>query len=555
MSLPILTETLHQMQPTLLDLLLKEQRELSAVDLFADWHESNSIAAATYQELMPATALKSGQQYAFEVDLDACSGCKACVVACHTLNGLEETETWRKVGSLTSQSIISLPIVQHVTTACHHCVDPGCLNGCPVQAYEKDPLTGIVRHLDDQCFGCKYCTMMCPYEVPQYSSTLGIVRKCDMCSQRLSVGEAPACVQACPNQAIRIAIVDVATVVANATSTKAKSALVSTAPLSGITLPTTRFVSAHPHEATAELCSGESIVDKAHEGHLPLVVMIVLTQASVGVWILLAASRYMGGKGPHFFAATFATTIGIIGVHAALLHLGRPWLAYRAILGWRTSWLSREAVGFGLFMGAAVFTTGAKLFVGEGSDVDGILHPMFAEILVALIGLLAVMCTGMIYIATRRELWGRLRTSIDFGLSTIGLGLVGGVASLDGLPSILLLIGVLCCMAAATAKLIDHHRAKEVSIRWDDFSARSGRILRTELAKPWSILWILYLLALALSIGLSIALRYGFYATDFKFQISNLPIAIFTICLLAQALHRWLYFASVVYRRMPGAST
>jgi len=82
-----------QAQPTLLELLLQEQGGLSAVDSFADWHEFNSIAAATYQALMPATAPKSGQQYAFEVDLDACSGCKACVVACHTLNGLEENET------------------------------------------------------------------------------------------------------------------------------------------------------------------------------------------------------------------------------------------------------------------------------------------------------------------------------------------------------------------------------------------------------------------------------------------------------------------------------
>ena len=75
--------------------------------------------------------------------------------------------------------------------------------------------------------------MMCPYEVPQYSSTLGIVRKCDMCSQRLGVGEAPACVQACPNQAIRIAIVDVAAVVASALpETRSSLAAIAAAELS-----------------------------------------------------------------------------------------------------------------------------------------------------------------------------------------------------------------------------------------------------------------------------------------------------------------------------------
>ena len=82
------------------------------------------------------------------------------------------------------------------------------MKGCPVNAYEKDPVTGIVRHLDDQCIGCQYCTLTCPYEVPQFSKRRGIVRKCDMCSDRLAEGEAPACVQACPNEAISITIVE-----------------------------------------------------------------------------------------------------------------------------------------------------------------------------------------------------------------------------------------------------------------------------------------------------------------------------------------------------------
>ena len=105
------------------------------------------------------------------------------------------------------------PFLQHVTTACHHCLDPACLTGCPVKAYDKDPETGIVRHFDDQCIGCQYCVFMCPYDVPQYSRTKGIVRKCDMCHDRLAVGEAPACVQSCPNQAIRIRTVSVESVV------------------------------------------------------------------------------------------------------------------------------------------------------------------------------------------------------------------------------------------------------------------------------------------------------------------------------------------------------
>ena len=117
----------------------------------------------------------------------------------------------------------ALPVLQHVTSACHHCLDPACLNACPVDAYEKDPVTGIVKHLDDQCFGCQYCTLACPYDAPKFHAGKGIVRKCDMCSDRLKVGEAPACVQACPHEAITIRVVDRAEVVAVAEAERRSS--------------------------------------------------------------------------------------------------------------------------------------------------------------------------------------------------------------------------------------------------------------------------------------------------------------------------------------------
>src|SRR5438105_14621659 len=83
-------------------------------------------------------------------------------------------------------------------------------------ACEKDEVTAIVRHLDDQCIGCEYCLLKCPYDVPKYSKSRGIVRKCDMCYHRLAADEAPACVQACPNEAITIRLVQKAAAVAKA---------------------------------------------------------------------------------------------------------------------------------------------------------------------------------------------------------------------------------------------------------------------------------------------------------------------------------------------------
>lgn len=194
--------------PSFLEELLGAQQDLTAVERFAQLHEADTVPlqAKYYRSLLPAREPAPGEQYAFEVDLDRCSGCKACVTACHALNGLDEHETWRDVGLLVGGTS-SLPVIQHVTAACHHCLEPACMHGCPTRAYEKDPKTGIVRHLDDQCFGCQYCVLACPYDVPKYHHQKGIVRKCDMCSQRLAVGEAPACVQACPHEAIRIQIV------------------------------------------------------------------------------------------------------------------------------------------------------------------------------------------------------------------------------------------------------------------------------------------------------------------------------------------------------------
>ncbi|MGH9041008.1 MAG: 4Fe-4S dicluster domain-containing protein, partial [Acidimicrobiia bacterium] len=228
---------------TLLDLIeecLADQADLTAVERFAGRHDAGLLPeAGRWQDLLPATAPGPGQQYGFEVDLDSCTGCKACVTACRSLNGLDEDESWRTVGVLHGGSAPSSHL-QTVTTACHHCVEPACLAGCPVDAYEKHPVTGIVRHLDDQCIGCGYCIFTCPYDVPRMNPARGIVRKCDLCSGRLAAGEAPACAQACPNGAIRVAVVDVDKARARAS---AGGRLVPGAPLSALTVPTTRYLS------------------------------------------------------------------------------------------------------------------------------------------------------------------------------------------------------------------------------------------------------------------------------------------------------------------------
>jgi len=401
---------------TPIDDYLERQRDLSAVERFSAQHdrETAPLQERWYRELLPASPPGPGQQYRFEVDMDRCTSCRSCVSACHSLNGLDAGESWRSVGVVVGVGW-SGPTQQTVTTACHHCVDPACLAGCPVDAYEKDPFTGIVKHLDDQCIGCSYCTWTCPYEVPRFNERLGIVRKCDMCSDRLAVGEAPACVQACPTGAIAIGVVDVAELVAG---TDASSTLVPGAPSSTLTVPTTCYhrADALPDTATATDDWSES---PAH-AHLPLVVMLVLTQLSAGTFAVVAALAALAPSLPDGVlraGALAAAGAGLLAIGASVGHLGRPLQAWRAVLGVRHSWLSREIAAFGLFAPAAVAAAGARL-----AEPRGVLaHVLGAGVSVA--GLGAVTCSAMIYAVTGRRAWRLDRTAPAFAATTALCGL------------------------------------------------------------------------------------------------------------------------------------
>jgi formate dehydrogenase iron-sulfur subunit len=311
----------------LVDKLLREQSTLQTpVARFGKEYDRGASRTDLFKHLIPLEKPRDGEQYAFQVELDKCTGCKACVVACHTLNGLDEDEAWRDVGLLEAGNGFQ----QTVTTACHHCLDPECLNGCPVGAYEKEEDTGIVRHLDDQCIGCEYCILKCPYDVPKYSPDRGIVRKCDMCHQRLADGEAPACVQACPTEAISIIKIDTAAL-------RKENNVLPGAPSPDITAPTTRYLGRNvPRNATP----ADQTQLTPQPAHWPLALMLVLTQIGLAL-----SSASLFGSTTHALVGFLIFNAGMI---AATLHLGKPLKAWRFFLGLKTSWLSREILAFSL---------------------------------------------------------------------------------------------------------------------------------------------------------------------------------------------------------------
>jgi formate dehydrogenase iron-sulfur subunit len=400
---------------TLIDELINEQRSLTTVSRFAQKHERAEIPLQSryYRDLIPLSKPAAGEQYAFEVDLDKCSGCKACVVACHSLNGLEDNESWRSAGLLVSNES-DRSSQQTVTTACHHCVDPACLNGCPVLAYEKDPVTGIVKHLDDQCIGCQYCVLKCPYEVPQYSSRLGIVRKCDMCANRLAVGEAPACVQSCPSAAIRITVVDREVIRERHLTTNTAEAFLPASPDASYTIPTTRFVSEKGLPQKMRAADAETI--RPADPHWPLVIMLVLTQAGIGgLW--LQTIQHANSTSLAFSILNAALIF--VGIGTSIFHLGRPLQSWRAFIGVRRSWLSREilafnALAFGVLLQLAA---GALPFFSSSKG-----YGLAALVFCSLTGAAALLSSIMVYVDTPRLFWNWRQTVPRFLGTTLLLG-------------------------------------------------------------------------------------------------------------------------------------
>ena len=547
---------------TPLDWYLAEQADLSAVERFARRHDADAPPAQAryYRDLIPLAQPGPGQQYGFEVDLDACTGCKACVTACHALNGLDDGESWRRVGSVRIDA--PRPYQQTVTAACHHCVEPACLAGCPVNAYEKDPVTGIVVHLDDQCIGCRYCVLTCPYEVPRYNATRGIVRKCDLCADRLGTGEAPACVQSCPNAAIRVSLVEVADARASAV---AGATLVPGAPASSITVPTTTYTSLRGAAPVPD--TPESSLDQRPtrgQAHLPLTVMLVLTQVAVGTSVVGLGVRMLSGEagpgGLRPVSALVALGVGVLALGASVLHLGRPAYAFRAVLGIRRSWLSREIVAFGVFAALAA-AHGVAVFAGAGGErrpSDAGAETALAA-LAAAAGVVGVACSAQVYAVTRRRWWALATTAPKFFLTTVATGsaavlvitvivaLVAGDATAEraglgpGRPLGVLVATVVAAKLAWEGAFLRHLRAgAPADLR------RSARLLVDDLGR--SSRWRAGLGAAGAAAALGVVLL-GHDAGPALVLL--LASTAFVAVVAGELVERWQFFTAAAPPRMP----
>jgi anaerobic dimethyl sulfoxide reductase subunit B len=146
----------------------------------------------------------------FHLDMQICTGCKTCMVACKDKNDLGPGVRWRRVVEYTGGEWLRLPdgtvrqdvFSYYVSMSCNHCAEPICVEACPTTAMSQDE-SGIVTVDETKCMGCRYCQWACPYGAPQYQARSGRMSKCDFCRDELKAGGQPACVAACPTRALK----------------------------------------------------------------------------------------------------------------------------------------------------------------------------------------------------------------------------------------------------------------------------------------------------------------------------------------------------------------
>lgn len=191
-----------------------------------------------------SASVDPGKQKAFLIDLTKCDGCRnektpLCVAACRDTNREKFPKPVKKIPEvfptrtevdwsnrkevtdrLTPYNWLFVQEVEnekgttYIPRRCMHCNNPPCANLCPWAVITKKPEGSVVID-QDSCLGGAKCKSVCPWHIPQRQSGVGlymkllptligngVMYKCDMCADRVKEGKAPACVDACPKNAV-----------------------------------------------------------------------------------------------------------------------------------------------------------------------------------------------------------------------------------------------------------------------------------------------------------------------------------------------------------------
>jgi Fe-S-cluster-containing dehydrogenase component/DMSO reductase anchor subunit len=322
-------------------------------------------------------------QASFTLDLNRCTGCSACRIACELANPVSPGLHWRSVTTFNEARWAGASVLNY-SLACNHCAAPTCLVGCPAGAYEKDPETGAVVLHRERCMGCRYCSWVCPYAAPQLDPATGTMEKCTFCLDRQRRGEAPACASACPTGALGFqragapppegsprpsGFPDVGTRPAIEVTARRRGAPPATS---------------HRHPAIPPLGWPRPTLRHGLAAEWPL---LAFTFAATLLVAWMTAALFGAAAPP---AAAFAG-LGGVAMAVSALHLGRPERAWRAALGLRSSWVSREIVAFSAFLGFGTL------------HLAGLVPARAAGWAAAALGAAALLAMDMVYRARGQE--------------------------------------------------------------------------------------------------------------------------------------------------------
>jgi DMSO reductase iron-sulfur subunit len=344
-------------------------------------------------------------RHGFLFDPNRCTGCAACALACSTENALGWGVSWRQIVPFNPEHRPGVPSF-HLSLACNHCDDAPCVEHCPSGAMSRDATNGMVVVDELRCIGCCYCAWVCPYDAPRFERERGVMTKCTLCNHRLREGAAPACVEACPTDALGFGHLVGEPRLPGFPDAPARPRIRfaplrrgGTPPESTWSLPAEVLAAfGPPGAAGAPTASGPAPILLTFRGEWPLWLFTSGLAALVG-WVGAAAL----GAARISLAPFLAVAAALLAT--STLHLGRPLQAWRAAASVRASALSREIAGVGAFLGSAALW----LAWGGGGVppvLPGALPPELLTTLggaAAALGLLALAAVDRIYHPVRRS--------------------------------------------------------------------------------------------------------------------------------------------------------
>ncbi|MBR2790472.1 MAG: 4Fe-4S dicluster domain-containing protein [Eggerthellaceae bacterium] len=132
-------------------------------------------------------------KFSFVINLDRCSGCQSCEIACKYENNIPLGEYWSHVLRVGPTGTFPKVQMYWLPAQCQQCENAPCVHVCPTGASYRDPKTNLVLINKEACIGCKYCMMACPYGVRSWNEKEKVVEKCTTCGHL----EEPPCVTNC----------------------------------------------------------------------------------------------------------------------------------------------------------------------------------------------------------------------------------------------------------------------------------------------------------------------------------------------------------------------